>query len=63
MPEKHKERYRVGALLRRSFKVWLDTYDVQFSEYRGLLDSVFVVKATARQHKIIHDEIARINNA
>ena len=43
----------VGALLRRGFRTFLDVNDVQWRERKGLLDSDFIVTATAAEWRFI----------
>lgn len=63
MPEKHKESYRVGAFIRRNFRAALDQNDIEYNEHRSMLDSIFVINATAKRHAALHEMIERSNNA
>lgn len=53
--------YRVGALLRRSFRRILMTMGLEFTEDRGFLDSLFMVTADAQAHARLHRIVERIN--
>lgn len=53
--------YLIGGLNRTSFRRALQSAGLEYSEDKALLDSQFVVMATAAQHQVFIDRIDEIN--
>lgn len=56
-----KYRYRVGMLVRREFRAYLDTIETPWAEHKGWFSSFFVVRANPAQRKCIDDWMAWSN--
>jgi hypothetical protein len=46
-----RRQYSAGALVRRHLRAALDSMGAEWREYKGWLDSEFVVTATLNQHR------------
>lgn len=57
-----RRTYTAGFLIRRDFRAALDQVEASWREYKGLLDSVFVVEAPPQVHQAIRSWIAKIVN-
>lgn len=54
--------YRVGGVVRRTWRRILWLRDLEYDENKGWFDSVFLVQGTQRNHDELQDIIDRYNN-